>query len=121
MKSDDPVLVQALEKYHRQKLVSNEQISELLLAEYGIKMRYAPVASMTCKLNAKLVAYSKSTVKRRRRELGLHGSRVTSKTMPIIQAEELVIDELNRDPSQHAGVGTIQSKVAFNTGQHLAK
>ncbi|KAI0757903.1 hypothetical protein BC629DRAFT_1261007, partial [Irpex lacteus] len=66
---------------------------------------------------------SASTVKRRRKELGIYGSRTTAKTMPLEEAEQLILDELGRDPSKHSGVKNlkIQHKVAFNTGRHIAK
>jgi hypothetical protein len=39
---DDPVLVEALHRYHREKLVTNEIISQRLKADYGIHMGYVP-------------------------------------------------------------------------------
>ena len=44
---DDPVLVEALYKYHREKLVNNGIISQRLKAEYGINMAYAPISYIT--------------------------------------------------------------------------
>ena len=41
-KVDDPVLVEALHKYHRQKIVSNEKISELLKAAYNSPQESKP-------------------------------------------------------------------------------
>lgn len=35
---DDPLLVEALEKYHREKLDNNRLISQRLKADYGIEM-----------------------------------------------------------------------------------
>ena len=37
--ANNPVLWEALEKYHRELISDNVQISELLLAEYGIDMK----------------------------------------------------------------------------------
>lgn len=72
-------------------------------------------------VNCEWTPSSASTVKRRRKELGLYGSRTTAKTMPLEEAEQLILDELGRDPSKHSGVKKIQHKVAFNTGKHIAK
>lgn len=41
--------------------------------------------------------------------------------MPIEEAEQLVVGELNQDLSGHSGVRTIQHKITFNAGQHVAK
>ncbi|KAI0697862.1 hypothetical protein BC835DRAFT_1269742 [Cytidiella melzeri] len=92
LKSSDSCLVEALERYHREKKTNNKVISELLRVEYGIEM-------------------SDTTVKHRRKELGLYGSRTTIKTMSHEEAEQLVIDELSRDTSKHSGVKKIQHKV----------
>ena len=37
----DPVLQEALRKYYRELITDNNRISELLLADYGIDMKYA--------------------------------------------------------------------------------
>jgi hypothetical protein len=64
---------------------------------------------------------SASSVKRRRRELGLKGSGATAKTIPHTEAEQLVLNQLGEDPASNHGVQTIQSKIAFNTGIHLRR
>ncbi|KAJ3762218.1 hypothetical protein EV360DRAFT_36154 [Lentinula raphanica] len=103
--ASDPKLQEALTKYHRRKETNNTTISRLLLTEYGIKM-------------------SASTVKNRRKELNLKGSRGVMKNMDAAgeaEAEQLILNEMSKDPAQRAGVGTIQAKVAYNTGTHLPR
>ncbi|KIK59296.1 hypothetical protein GYMLUDRAFT_60215 [Collybiopsis luxurians FD-317 M1] len=103
--ADDLTLVEALTKYHRNKLTNNTTISRLLEAEYKIKM-------------------SPSTVKNRRKELGLKGSRGVMKTLDAggkAQAEQLVLNEMSKDPAQRAGVRTIQARVAYHSSTHLAR
>ena len=38
--ASNPVLQEALKKYHRGLITDNNKISELLLADYGIDMKY---------------------------------------------------------------------------------
>ncbi|THG92517.1 hypothetical protein EW026_g8404 [Hermanssonia centrifuga] len=101
-KLDDATLINALQKYHRQKLTDNKRIAQLLHTEHGLQM-------------------SDTTVKRRRRELGLVGSKVNAREIPLQQAEQLVLQQLDQDPAKHHGVCTIQAKVAFNSGVHIAR
>ncbi|KIK51884.1 hypothetical protein GYMLUDRAFT_78053 [Collybiopsis luxurians FD-317 M1] len=103
--SSDPTLQEALIKYHRCKITNNGTISRLLKAEYEIKM-------------------SASTVKNGRRKLELTGSRGVMKNMDVEGKEEatqLILDEMSKDPAQCLGVRTIQAKVAYNSGVHLAR
>ena len=61
-------------------------------------------------------------VKRRRKELGLSGSRSRYvKNMDRGISTQLVLDELSKDPAKRMGVRTNQAKVAFNTGTHLPR
>jgi hypothetical protein len=101
-KVDDPVLVEALQEYHRQLCTDNKKIAQRLLAEHGIEMSF-------------------STVKRRRRELGLTGSGLTTKRLPDKQKEQLVLDQMDKDPARRQGVITTQQKIAYTTGQHLTR
>lgn len=61
------------------------------------------------------------TVKRRRNELGLTGSRTNTKNMPRQEAEQLVLDQMDKDPSRRQGIRTIQAKIAFEKEQHLTR
>ncbi|KAF8812040.1 hypothetical protein BYT27DRAFT_7221251 [Phlegmacium glaucopus] len=100
--AEDPELVAALTKYHREGKTSNKLISELLMVEYNIKA-------------------SDSSVKRRRAELGLKGSGATTREMPYQQKLQLVLDELDSDPSRGRGLDNIRYRIAFNHGIHLTR
>ena len=65
--------------------------------------------------------YSASTVKRRRKELGLTGSGATTKSLPMNEREQLVLDAMDRDPARHQGVRAIQQNIAYYDGKHLTR
>jgi hypothetical protein len=69
----------------------------------------------------KLIQNSPASVKCRYHELNLKGSGTTTKALSAIDAEQLVINEMSKDPAQHHGVKTIQYKVAYNSGTHLTR
>ncbi|KDR70412.1 hypothetical protein GALMADRAFT_230064 [Galerina marginata CBS 339.88] len=100
--ADDPTLQAALEKYHRGLITDNARISELLLADHGIEMK-------------------PRTVKKRRKELGLVGSRTTMKMLDPKEAEQLVLDQMDRDLARHQGPRVIRHKLAVRTGHHLTR
>ncbi|KAJ7586451.1 hypothetical protein C8J56DRAFT_828296 [Mycena floridula] len=58
-------------------------------------------------------------VKRRRKFLGLSGSRSTA--MNTSAATQMVLDEMGKDQAGRSGVRTIQAKVAFNHSTHLPR
>ena len=64
---------------------------------------------------------SDSTVKRRRKELGLHGSETTMKTIDISEAEQLVIKAMDKDPAKRSGVWTMHHRIAFDEKTHLTR
>lgn len=65
---------------------------------------------------------SDTTVKRRRKELGLMGSRgSTSQALPHAVKEQLVVDQMNKDPAKRRGVNTVWQKIAFDEEVHLTK
>jgi hypothetical protein len=64
---------------------------------------------------------SDSTVKRRRKELGLHGSKATMKIIDQSEAEQLVIKAMDNDPAKRSGVRTIHHKIAFDEKIHLSR
>jgi hypothetical protein len=41
--------------------------------------------------------------------------------MNHVDVEQLVLNQMNRDPAKHHGVKTIQYKVAFDAGVHLTR
>ncbi|KAJ7210229.1 hypothetical protein C8J57DRAFT_1454178 [Mycena rebaudengoi] len=87
-------LAAALQTYHREMKTSNKEIVELLWADHKIQT-------------------SASTVKRRRKELGLTGGASTLKKFAKIDAEQLVINQMDKDTAKRSGVRTIWAKVAF--------
>ncbi|KIM43482.1 hypothetical protein M413DRAFT_443403 [Hebeloma cylindrosporum] len=100
--AESPVLQEALERYHRGLITDNQRISELLFADHGITM-------------------NPRTVKKRRQQLGLTGSRKTMKTLDSKEAEQLVLDQMDCDPARHQGPRVIRHKLASRTGHHLTR
>ncbi|KAF7986909.1 hypothetical protein HWV62_12687 [Athelia sp. TMB] len=111
-------LINALNKYHKERLSSNKKIAARLAAEHQIHMRYVTCWSLQ---PSTLIRKSESSVKRRRKELGLLGSGPTTRALPHAVKEQMVVDQLNRDPAKRHGVRTIMQKVAFNEHTHLTK
>ena len=58
------------------------------------------------------------TVKRRRRDLNLYGSKVTTREMLHQEKVQLIIDELDKDISGNRGLDNIKARLAF-LGIHL--
>ena len=121
MKSDDERLVAALQDYHRELLTNNTKISKRLRSDHGIQMRFVDLKSTGLLLTTCVTPSSASSVKRRRKELGLSGSGATMRSMPNRNAEQLVIAQMDRDPAKRHGVWTIQQEVAFHEGVHLTR
>ncbi|KAJ7145031.1 hypothetical protein C8R46DRAFT_918900 [Mycena filopes] len=87
-------LEEGLRRYHREMKTDNKEIALLLLADYKIQT-------------------SASTVKRRRKVLGLTGGAATVKNMVKADAVQLVLNKLDKDPVKRSGVRTIRATVAF--------
>jgi hypothetical protein len=118
----DETLRAALEKYHREKVTNNEKISKRLLADYDIRMRCGSSWISSCLSQADdSDQCSASTVKRRRKEMMLKGSGATMKTIDIGNAEQLIVNKMDKDPAKRAGVRTIMHKIAFEDGIHLTR
>ena len=64
---------------------------------------------------------SDTTVKRRRAKLGLTGSHVTTQRLSQQEAEQLVLNQMDKDPSRRQGVRTVQARIAFDTHIHLTR
>ena len=64
---------------------------------------------------------SETTVKRRRAELRLTGSHATTQSMPHQEAEQLVLNQMDKDSSRRQGVRTVQARIAFDTHTHLTR
>lgn len=69
----------------------------------------------------KFYLHSDTTVKRRRKELGLMGSRPTTRLLPRSVKEQLVVNEMSKDPAKRHGVSNIKQRIAFYEGTHLTK
>ncbi|KAF8714408.1 hypothetical protein AX14_012714 [Amanita brunnescens Koide BX004] len=102
LSANDPVLQEALRKYHRGLITDNDRISELLFADYGITMK-------------------PRTIKKRREQLGLVGSRKTMKIIDAKEAEQLILDQMDDDVARHQGPRMIRHKIAMKTGKHLPR
>ncbi|KAJ7586525.1 hypothetical protein C8J56DRAFT_1051886 [Mycena floridula] len=101
--ADQNLIDEHLRTYHREKIDSNKKIVKRLKNDHGIEM-------------------SEIGVKRRRKFLGLSGSRSTAvKEMNTSAATQLVLDEMGKDQARRSGVRTIQAKVAFNHSTHLPR
>ncbi|KAG6372147.1 hypothetical protein JVT61DRAFT_8557 [Boletus reticuloceps] len=99
---DDERVAEILREYHRRNLTNKRLISKLLLAEHGIQM-------------------SEATVTRRRKLLGLHGSRTTSCTLPVTIKRQLVLDQMAKDPARRQGPDLIKEGIAFACGVHISR
>ena len=77
--------------------------------------------TLTYAITLLLKSCSEASVKRRRDKLGLYGSRKTSKLMTRQEADQLVVDQLDKDPAQRQGLRTTWHKIATSTGVHLPR
>lgn len=68
-----------------------------------------------------LTFHSARTVRRRRKDLGLTGSRATLQKMTRKDAEQLVVDQMDKDVARGQGLNTIKARLAFDTGTHLPR
>ncbi|KZV63446.1 hypothetical protein PENSPDRAFT_640844 [Peniophora sp. CONT] len=99
---DDKALVAALTEYHRQGITNNLLISQLLRADHKIDI-------------------SDTTVKRRRAKLKKHASKVQEKLLSKSDVEQLVLDQIAKDPGLRLGVNTIFKRVPYWTGKHITR
>ena len=82
-------------------------------------MRYSP---WNCCFNLLISSStSASTVKTRRKEMNLIGSGATMKIIDPGNAEQLVVNKMDKDPAKCAGMRTIMHKIAFEDGIHLTR
>ncbi|EDQ99971.1 uncharacterized protein LACBIDRAFT_334558 [Laccaria bicolor S238N-H82] len=99
---DDPRLAEVLTKFHREGLSSNSRIKQRLFAEYGISA-------------------SVSSIKRWRNDLQLLGPRSKLQKLTEKEKEQVVLQQLDRDPSKGQGLGTIKNHIAHDQGIQLAR
>jgi hypothetical protein len=117
--ADNPVLNAALHKYHHEGKCSNKLIAELLAAEHNICARWDLIQAHYLFLFW-CVSLSESSIKRRQWELGLFGSRVTTQNMPDKEKEQLVLSQMDKDPSKGRGVANIKARIAHEQGVQLS-
>ena len=58
---------------------------------------------------------------RRRRLLGLHGSRTTTRVLPVTVKRQLVLDQMSKDPARRQGPDLIKEGIAFDQGVHISR
>ncbi|KZP09081.1 hypothetical protein FIBSPDRAFT_914137 [Athelia psychrophila] len=104
--AEDETLIKILNTYHKERLVSNKKIVARLASDHSIIMSLAQDVH-------------ESSVKRCYKALGLVGKGPTTCALPHAVKEQMVVDQLNRDPAKQHGLQTIMQKVAFNQHTHL--
>ncbi|KAG6821882.1 hypothetical protein H0H87_004943 [Tephrocybe sp. NHM501043] len=62
---------------------------------------------------------SDSTVKRRRKALGLSGAGATFKKIDLAVAKQIILYKMEKDITKSAGVRTIKVNIAYNFELHL--
>ena len=116
--ADDPVLQEALKKYHQGLITDNNRISELLLVDHGIEMKYV----LQILSNFMYLSLARPrTIRKCRDQIGLTGSRKTVKTLNPKEAEQLVMDQMDADATRHQGPRMIRHEIAMRTGKHLPR
>lgn len=102
VKKDDPLLVAALRGYHEELITNNKEIAKRLANEHNIIL-------------------SASSVKCARGHNGLYGGAANLKGKSHQDAEQLILDQLDLDPSGQAGPRTIRHRIAARQGEHLPR
>lgn len=67
------------------------------------------------------VMSSEASVARRWKTLGCTAAGKTTKAMPESDKRQLVLDQLEKDPSNRKGPKSIKKAIAFDTGVHLTR
>lgn len=99
---EDPVLVAALQGYHEELMTNNGDIAKRLEKEHGIRL-------------------SGKSIQRARKHNGLLGGAANLKSKSQQDAEQLVLAQLDLDPSNQAGPRTIRHRLASRQGEHLPR
>ncbi|KIJ46755.1 hypothetical protein M422DRAFT_249480 [Sphaerobolus stellatus SS14] len=97
---DDERTKRLICEYDKQGVKSPEIISQLLWAEHGIRMR---------------------TVSRHKKDYNLMNSHMTTETLPDTVKQQLVLDELARDPGRRQGPPLIKEAIRMRTGIDLTR
>jgi hypothetical protein len=120
VKKDDPVLVAALQGYHEELMTNNNEIAARLASDHNIILRYFPITFQTDALTW-ILYVSASSVKRARRHNRLLGGASNLRIKSHRDSEQLVLDQLDLDPSGQAGPRTIRHRIAARQGEHLPR
>ena len=62
-----------------------------------------------------------STIKRRRSQLGLIGSRSKKSNLTDKRKEQIVLDQMDKDQAKGQGVRTMKARIAFDQGIHIPR
>lgn len=98
----DADLERLLRDYHRRGITSRIKLSELFKAIHGITI-------------------SPAGISRRRKDLGLTGSMLTTRQLSSTQKRQLVLDQLAKDPTRRQGPRTIREGILRDTGIMLTR
>ena len=123
VKKDDPILVAALRGYHEELMTNNNEIAARLASDHNIILRYLPTTRFfrAFQTNALFLCVSASSVKRARHHNHLVGGATNLRIKSRHDSEQLVLDQLDLDPSGQAGPRTIRHRIAARQGEHLPR
>jgi hypothetical protein len=68
-----------------------------------------------------MLLLSESTICRRRRELGLRASGLTTRSLPDAVKRQLVLDQMAKDPEGKLGAKTIKAGIFKDTGIDITR
>lgn len=100
-------------------IFNKELVSQMLLAEHGIKMRCVAFF-LVYRVDHSMTRNSR-TVVRRRKAYGLLDSGATTRALPLPEKRRLVLDQLAKDPTGRHGLKTIGEGIVLNKGVHLTR
>ncbi|PPQ94879.1 hypothetical protein CVT25_004622 [Psilocybe cyanescens] len=103
-KKDDPDILNAIMRYHKDGVASPSQMVSLLQAELGKSL-------------------SESSIKRRRLDLGVHSARsgIQKRLLSYQDKTQIVLNQLEKDPSNGQGLSNIKNHIAHDQGIHLLR
>lgn len=113
---NDPEFLQLISHYHRQT-TNTATIAKLLCAERGIKTRQYEVHLGF--IISDIFSISPRNIARRLVVLGLGAGAKTERNVPPGIVNQLIIDQLDRDPTRRSGPATIKQEIARKTGVHV--
>jgi hypothetical protein len=120
-KPDDEHLEALIREYDRRGVMSRTLVSQMLLAEHNIQMRYIFYPLLLIVHSADEMFHSSATVARRRKNYNLKGSGKTTSELPLPVKRQLVLDEMAEDPTSRKGPKTIMEGIGFKKSIHLTR